>query len=75
MYAYNIISWQKRLHPPQNEDLCVSLNDITLENVTSTKLLGVTLNHNMSWEEHINTIVSKINRIIALLRRIKRYLP
>lgn len=70
-----ITSWQKRLHLPQNEDLCVSLNDIPLENVTSTKLLGVTLNHNMLWEEHIKTIVSKINRNIALLRRIKRYLP
>ena len=53
--------------------ICVSLNDIPLENVTSTKLLAVTLN--MSWEEHINTIVSKINSNIALLRRIKRYLP
>ncbi|CAB3989417.1 Hypothetical predicted protein [Paramuricea clavata] len=70
-----ITSWQKRLHIPQNEDLCVSLNDIVLENVTSKPLLGVTMNHNLSWEDHINTTVSKINRSIAVLRRIKQYLP
>ena len=70
-----ITTWQKRLHLSQNEDLCVSLNDLPLENVTSKQLLGVTMNHNLSWEDHINTTVSKINRSIALLRRIKRYLP
>ena len=70
-----ITSCQKRLHISQNEDLCVSLNDIPLKNVTSKPLLGVTMIHNLSWEDHINTTVSKINRSIALLRRIKRYLP
>ena len=29
----------------------------------------------MSWENHINFTVSKIDKNIALLRRIKRYLP
>ena len=70
-----IASWQKRLHLPQNEDLCVLLNGIPLENITSKPLLGVTINHNLSWEDHINSTVSKINKNIALLRRIKRYLP
>ena len=70
-----IASWQQRLHLTQNEYLCVLLNGIPLENVTSKSLLGVTTNHNLSWEDHINFTVSKINRIIALLRRIKRYLP
>ena len=70
-----ITSWQKRLHLAKNEDLCVLLNSIPLENITSKPLLGVTINHNMSWENHINSTVSKINKNIALLRRIKRYLP
>ena len=48
---------------------------IPLENVISKSLLGVTINHNMSWENHTNFTVSKINKNITLLRRIKRYLP
>jgi hypothetical protein len=70
-----ITTWQKRLHLPQNEDLCVTLNDIPLDNVISKPLLGVTLNQNLLWEDHIDTAVSKMNKNIALLRRIKRYLP
>ena len=70
-----VTSWQKRLHLAKNDDLCVLLNGIPLENITSKPLLhGVTINHNMSWEDHINSTVSKIKKNIALLRRIKRYL-
>ena len=32
-----------------NEDLCV-LNGITLENITSKRLLGITINHTISWD-------------------------
>ena len=48
---------------------------IPLENVISKLLLGITTNNNMLWENHANFTVSKINKNIALLRRIKRYLP
>ncbi len=51
------------------------MNNDTLENVTSDKLLGVTIDNNLSWEKHITTIVSTINRKLALLRRIKQYMP
>ncbi len=47
----------------------------TWENVESENLLGVVINHNLSWESHINGVVSNINRKLALLRRIKGYLP
>ncbi len=46
-----------------------------LENVESEKLLGAIINKNLSWEEHIAKIVSTVNRKLALLRRIKNYLP
>ncbi len=43
--------------------------------MTFDKLLGVTIDHNLSSEKHIKTIVSTINRKLALLRRIKWYMP
>ena len=51
------------------------MNGQYLENVTSEKLLGVTLNHNLSWEEHISCVISKVNSKLALLRHIKGCLP
>ncbi len=48
--------------------LHVGMNGQYLENVSTDKLLGVKINHNLSWEEHINSIVRKINSKLALLR-------
>ncbi len=46
-----ITTWQKRLSPPENQrNLSIVMNNDTLENVTSDKLLGVTIDHNLSWE-------------------------
>ncbi len=47
----------------------------TLKDVTTPELLDITIDHNLSCEKHITTIVSTINRKLALLRRIKRYMP
>ncbi len=66
-----VTTWQKRASLPENEGkLKVKMNGKYLENVESEKL-----NHNLSWEGHINGVVSKINRKLALLRRIKGCLP
>ncbi len=46
-----------------------------LENVSTDKLLGVKINRNLSWEEHNNSIVRKVNSKLALLRGIKGCLP
>ncbi len=43
-----------------------------LANVESDKLLGVMININLSWEEHIAKIVSIVNKKLALLRQIKK---
>ncbi len=51
------------------------MKDKYLENVQSEKLLGVVVNHNLSWESHIHEVVSNINGKLALLRRIKGCLP
>ncbi len=44
-------------------------------NVESENLLGVVVNHNLSWESNMNGVVSNINRKLALLKRIKGCLP
>ncbi len=69
-------TWQKRASLPENErKQKVKMNGKYLENVESEKLLGVVINHNLSWESHVTGGVSTINRKLALQRRIKRCLP
>ncbi len=45
-----ITTWQKRLSLPENQrNLSIVIDNDTLENVTSDKLLGVTIDLNLSW--------------------------
>ncbi len=56
-------TWQKRDSLPENErKLKVKMNGKYLENVESEKLLDVVINHNLSWQSHINGVVSNINK-------------
>ena len=49
--------------------------DITIERVNSFKYLGVTLDVNMSWQEHINITCNKIAPLVSLLRKLSWFVP
>ena len=49
------------------------LNQVQLERVTNEKDVGVTVTRNLSWDQHVHTIVSKANRVLGLLKR--TYMP
>ncbi len=53
----------------------VICNNTELENVNSNKLLGVIIDKNLTWKFHIHKTAKSICRNIALLRRIRKYLP
>ena len=53
--------------------------DITIENKkvlqeTSFNYLGVTLSSDLTWHNHINNIITKINQRLGVLRRVKEFL-
>ena len=45
------------------------LNNNSLKNVTQVRDLGVTISPDLTWDTHINTILTKANRMLAFLRR------
>ena len=53
--------------------LVVSIGDVPLEEVQSCKYLGVMINNNLTWHDHIEFIKSKINKKLGLLKRIKLF--
>ena len=69
-----VTTYQKKTRLETNE-LRVSLSGIELENVVSEKLLGVVIDNQLSWKTHIDKVAKTVSRNIALLRRIKKYLP
>ena len=53
--------------------LSIKIEGITIEKVNSFNFLGITLNENMSWKNHINNIGRKISKIIGTMCRIKKF--
>ena len=46
-----------------------------LECEDSIKYLGVVIHKNLTWNEHIESLIAKLNQRIGLLNRIKHLLP
>ena len=71
-------SWDMEFHPAKCQTLSITrsrkplqpsyvLHGHTLENVSSAKCLGVTINNTVSWDDHIINTRSKANRTLASL--------
>ena len=52
----------------------VPFNGIPIKTVTQARLLGVIVDHQLSWREHVNHLYRKIARKIGVLRRSSRQL-
>ena len=46
-----------------------------LESDDSIKYLGVVIHKNLTWNEHVESLIAKVNKRIGLLNRIKHLLP
>ena len=59
----------------KNWNVTIKLNDKIVHKVTSTKFLGVTIDSNLSWSDHIHSICNKISRSVGILSKLKYYIP
>ena len=46
-----------------------------VENVDRAKYLGVIIDRNLNWEEHISNVRSKVSRAIGFLKYSRKFLP
>jgi hypothetical protein len=54
-----------------NHDLGVAVNNKPIKKVRSIKSLGVNLDENLTWENHVNGISKKISSGIGALKRVR----
>ena len=65
-----------KFSPGKNSNnMNVMIGDKTIQRVTSTKFLGVTIHENLSWKLHIDQICSKMMKAIGIMNRMKTFLP
>jgi hypothetical protein len=48
------------------------MDEVNIERVKSARILGLTVQDNMKWKEHIHNIVKKASKRLYMLRLLKR---
>lgn len=64
-------SWQNLTKSP---NYCLQLYRKTLERVAKFSYLGVVLDENLSWKDHVEYVNSKVSRSLGLLSHVQSYL-
>ena len=69
-----ITSRQRRVYLSDNPSF--TINNFPIEQVSSTKSLGVSIDENLSWNtRHIETVCKKISSALGLIKRIRDFVP
>ena len=53
-------------------DVLYNISDFHLQQVSRAKLLGVTFQHNLKWDYHINEMIGKVKRKQFMFRKLKK---
>ena len=57
-----------------NESIKLLIDNQTIEEVRSTKCLGVIIDKKLTWKDHIDYVAGKVSRAIGMMVRAKKYL-
>ena len=84
----SFISWSlhnhMKLNPKKTKEMCISfqhdnldlspllIGEQIIEAVQSHKILGLTIQSNLKWNEHINSIVTKASKRLYIIRILRR---
>lgn len=65
-----LIAWYLALTTPSVKiQLNLRINDVCINQVHETKLLGIVIDNKLSWTKHINKITAKMGGVISAIRR------
>jgi len=53
----------------------LSINGVNKKQIKSVKFLGLIINENLNWDDHVNNIILKVTRATGVLNRLKYHLP
>jgi hypothetical protein len=71
----NYIIFNPRTKYHISSDHNIFLNKEKIERVHATKFLGVIINSNLTWADHIKTISTKISKSLGIIYRVRNKLP
>ena len=57
-----------------NKDICINVEDEVIECENSVKLLGITLDNKLRFNEHVSNICKKVSQKLHVLARVSNYM-
>ena len=69
-----ILSTRQKRKTLLKNNLTLHINNEKLTNVQSHKLLGLVIDSNLTWKEHADHVLKKVNKNIFIFKKIKRFL-
>ena len=70
-----LVTGKRLVKKIKQSSLQLHLNSTELEQVDSHKLLGVTVESQLTFEQHVDDLCKKLAQRIAVLQKIRRLLP
>ena len=61
---------QRHINPPS-----ININGNEIEFVNNFNFLGITIDSNITWKEHIRKVSQKISKVTAVMNKLKHFLP
>ena len=62
-----------KLMTSANEGISVTINEHSIESVIEQKHLGITIDKNLTWEQHIDLVCQNISRKLTLIKLLSKY--
>ena len=59
----------------QKNGIDIKIRESILTKVSTAKFLGVTLDENLTFKDHVNKVTSKISKSVGIMRRLHCQLP
>ena len=71
---YMVIGTRQRLAAQDVDRISVHVDNTVIKRVQQTKSLGLTIDDNLMWKNHISVICKKISSAIGALKRVRRFI-
>jgi len=69
------LSISTRHKSKESREVSINIGSSRINDTECHKLLGLQIDKNLDWKEHVNYVIKKVNSRLSLLRRIKCFLP
>ena len=55
--------------------MTIKIDDVVIDQVQNSKFLGVIINSNLTWNDHVKCITNQVGKNIGILQRLRYIVP